>query len=160
MKKRCLCPTHEAFERYAGRGITICERWINSFENFLSDMGCRPEGTTLERIDNDKGYFPVNCEWATPKKQAANMRSNILLTIDGVTRTLPAWAAISGVRGTIIKQRHYFGWEDKLAVFTPSKANPPERKEARRRGISAARAVLAAKGNWKYGPRQVEAPCL
>lgn len=74
MKKRCTEPNHEKYPNYGGRGITVCERWMHSFENFLEDMGERPEGTTLDRKENDKGYFPDNCRWATPLEQRHNQR--------------------------------------------------------------------------------------
>jgi hypothetical protein len=74
MISRTTNPKIPRFADYGGRGITVCDRW-KSFESFLADMGPRPPGMTIERVDNDRGYFPKNCKWATPKEQRANQRS-------------------------------------------------------------------------------------
>lgn len=84
MVARCTKVYNPAYPRYGGRGITVCDRWLgkDGFVNFLADMGERPEGLTLERIDNSKGYSPENCTWATYKQQAANTRHVTLSDAD------------------------------------------------------------------------------
>lgn len=82
MKRRCFDPKVRQYRYYGGRGITVCERWMK-FENFLADMGEVPPGMSLDRIDNNKGYEPDNCRWATKTEQSRNRRNNVKVTVDG-----------------------------------------------------------------------------
>ncbi len=74
MKQRCFNANNRHYKDYGGRGITVCQRWLSNFSQFLEDMGPRPDGYSLDRIDNDKGYSPGNCKWSTPLEQAHNRR--------------------------------------------------------------------------------------
>ena len=95
-KKRCKSPSCKGYPDYGGRGITFCDRWLD-FSNFLEDMGERPDGMTLERIDNSKGYCLENCKWATRKEQGSNKRNNVLVTAFGKTQTIPQWSDETGL---------------------------------------------------------------
>ena len=93
MKQRCYDKKSLRYKNYGGRGIKVCDRWLNSFENFLEDMGVRPDGNfTLDRVDVDGDYCPENCRWADAKTQANNMTTNVRRTYNGVTHTLKEWS--------------------------------------------------------------------
>lgn len=100
MRQRCTRPTHPQYADYGGRGITVCERWA-SFENFLQDMGEPAAGLSLDRIDNDKGYSPENCRWATASVQASNKRKQ-LVAYRGQLYTRAELAAQLGVPYTTL----------------------------------------------------------
>jgi hypothetical protein len=121
MRTRCFNPRAKDYERYGGRGITICDRW-NSFENFLGDMGERPSPQhTLDRIDVNGNYESGNCRWATPLEQANNRYDNIILTIDGVDLTLRNAVRRAGSVISISQARKRIrkGWPHSEAVSTP-----------------------------------------
>lgn len=120
MLSRCLNPNAPHYADYGGRGITVCERW-REFSNFYADMGAKPPGLTLERIDNDKGYSPENCRWATREEQARNRRSNRLITYEGVTATLAETARRVGMGVTTLRGRLDAGWSVEEAITKPSR---------------------------------------
>jgi hypothetical protein len=97
MKMRCTNPAETSYPRYGGRGITVCERWMNSFENFYRDMGAKPKGRySVDRIQNDLGYGPMNCRWATDLEQVNNRSNTKLATINGITKPVKQWCAELG----------------------------------------------------------------
>src|ERR1035438_6160644 len=121
MRSRCLQPTNKAWYRYGGRGIKICERWMK-FDNFLSDMGPKPNGMTLDRFpDNNGDYKPENCRWATYKEQNNNRRDNQLLTVGSMTLSFGAWAVCIGMNGSTLSGRLKHGWSISRAFNTPVK---------------------------------------
>lgn len=106
MRVRCRNPNCNVWHLYGGRGITICERW-ESFENFVADMGIRPPGTTLDRVDNDGNYEPGNCRWATARQQRANQRPVAL--INAGPCSMPDCEYQARCRG--LCNRHYSRWK-------------------------------------------------
>lgn len=121
MRQRCENPNNKDWGRYGGRGITVCERW-QTFAAFRADMSPRPDGTTLERIDNDVPYAPANCRWATRKEQARNTARSLLLTVDGVTRSAVEWGERNPdprLTGQRIAVRVGKGWSAERAVTEP-----------------------------------------
>ncbi len=120
MKQRCLNPKNADYPDYGGRGITICDRWMNSFENFLADMGPRPEGMTIERVEVNGGYAPENCVWASYHAQSRNTSRNIKVAFQGKTQCLKDWAAELGMDFYTLRGRLKAGWSVQDAFTKPS----------------------------------------
>ena len=110
MKSRCLSKTCPDYPNYGGRGITICQRWLDSYYYFYNDMGPRPSTEhTLERIDNSKGYSKENCQWATQKEQCNNRRTNVMIELEGEVKTITEWAEKFGIDPMLARDRYYRG---------------------------------------------------
>jgi hypothetical protein len=121
MRNRCNNPNDSHYHRYGGRGIKICDRW-NNFELFLLDMGSRPSPSLqIDRIDNDKGYSPGNCRWATPSEQQRNTSRTHFITMEGQTRCLTEWAEIKGINPKTVRGRLSKGLSYAEAFNTPVK---------------------------------------
>lgn len=105
MVARCHNERAPNYHKYGGRGIMVCERWRASFAAFLADMGPRPPGTSIDRVNGNGGYGPDNCRWATPSQQNSNRRSARMLTINGATETLTEWARRAGISDTAMLYR-------------------------------------------------------
>lgn len=132
MRSRCYSPSSKQYKDYGGRGITVCAEWRNDFNQFVQDMGPRPEGFTLERKNNNKGYSLGNCKWASRKEQQRNRRNTIKLVIDGREFRAADLADINGVKPDTIVARHRRGFsflkiiqKDRLPEVTSNR-----RKEA------------------------------
>jgi len=121
MKTRCTNERAPAFPDYGGRGISVCPQWSDSFVAFVADMGECPDGLTIERLDNNRGYEPGNCVWATRQVQNRNKRTTRMLTADGLTLSVAEWAERSGVKLKTICQRLRIGWSEQDAATLPTR---------------------------------------
>lgn len=138
MKQRCINPKDSTYSKYGGRGITVCERWLESFENFFADMGPRPEGCQIDRIDNDGPYCPENCQWADRKAQCRNRRNSRRITHNGKTATIAEWSEVTGIPYfTLIRRVKHYGWSPEKALTTPVDT----RKSNRRKNLQEVRNV-------------------
>ncbi len=119
MKDRCFNSNNKRYADYGGRGIAVCDKWVNSFENFFADMGERPEpkeNYSLDRIDNSLGYSPENCKWSTREEQMMNRRNTVYLTLfyesTLQTKTIKEWSEVTGISASVIIARKRRGWLD------------------------------------------------
>ena len=120
MKQRCFNPNNGSYANYGARGIKVCDRWLNSFENFYTDMGPRPSSHhTVERKDNNGNYEPDNCVWDTRTIQANNTRKNHLITFNGKTQTLAQWARELELPISNIAARVQMKWSPEKIFSTP-----------------------------------------
>ena len=120
MKQRCFGKNSKDYERYGGRGITICKEWLNyaNFHSWAISKGYA-DNLTIERSNNNGSYEPANCKWVLPKFQARNRRNNHLLSLEGETLTIAEWAEIMDVDRGVIEQRLMRGWSVKKTLTTP-----------------------------------------
>lgn len=127
MKQRCLNPNAPNYKFYGGRGITICARWLNSFEKFLADIGERPDKNhSLDRINSNGNYEPTNCRWIVKKEQQRNKRDNRNFTINGQTKCLSEWCEIYNTTFALVKGRIKNRWKILDAL-----TEPPDRHRTR-----------------------------
>jgi hypothetical protein len=125
MKARCYIPNNPGYADYGGRGVIVCDRWLESFENFLEDMGPRPPRHSIDRIDVNGNYEPGNCRWADHKTQARNKRSTRYVTAFGRTKCLADWQDETGISGRLISERiGTLGWSPERALTEPSRGKP------------------------------------
>jgi hypothetical protein len=120
MIARCTNPTNTHYYLYGGRGITVCEKW-KTFSNFLQDMGVKPTGLSLDRIDNSLPYSPENCRWATVKEQARNKRNNKFITHMGMTKCVSEWAEYLNIKQSSLNWRLQQGIDPIEALTKPFK---------------------------------------
>lgn len=119
-KQRCYNPNNKRFHHYGGRGIKMCDRWLNSYPNFIADMGPRPSPNhSIDRINNDGNYDPQNCQWRTTTEQNNNFSANRRITFQGVKRNLTQWEKKLNFPRELIASRLKLGWTVEEALTTP-----------------------------------------
>lgn len=129
MIARCTDPEHHNFHQYGGRGIAVCQRWLDSSSAFIEDMGPRPAGATLERIDNNGGYSPENCRWASRGEQNRNRRNNVHVTYRGERMIVTDACRAAGLPLVAVLKRLARGWSEEDALTIPaSRSNPRPRR--------------------------------
>lgn len=120
MHARCENPNHKYYANYGGRGITVCDEWSEyvTFRDWAIEAGYG-DNLTIDRIDVNGNYSPKNCRWATIREQQNNKRTNHLICLDGVSRTISEWSEMLGIRKTTLRMRLASGWDERKALLTP-----------------------------------------
>jgi len=150
LRRRCLNANDPEYPNYGARGIFVCERWLNDFDAFVEDMGPRPEGTSIERIDVNGNYDKQNCVWATPKQQGRNRRNNVFIEIEGERKTAAEWAEISGVPKNTLHWRLKKGVRGKEILRITEKPKPKEHGTFRMYVHGRCRCVECTRANRDY----------
>jgi hypothetical protein len=120
IKSRCLNKNNRQYKDYGGRGILICPRWLESYRYFCEDMGKKPSPQhSIERLENDKGYYKENCKWATRVEQNRNRRNNTNLELNGKIKTLQEWSEEYNINRATLKSRLKSGLSLQDALNTP-----------------------------------------
>jgi site-specific DNA-cytosine methylase len=131
MRLRCHEPTNPAYKDYGGRGIEVCERWRDSPQAFLDDMGPKPSPKhEIDRIDNSKGYSPENCRWVTRSENSRNRRSNRWIEYHGQRKTIAEWSEITGIPHDTLIKRLEAGWDAARTIETPKRPMRSPRRNA------------------------------
>ena len=110
MKSRCTNPNNASYHRYGGRGISICDYWLNDFRNFLNDMGIKPKDSNIDRVDNDGNYCKENCRWVTPIINQRNKSTNRIIKYNGEEKTVSEWAELIGITRQGLRYRLEVGY--------------------------------------------------
>jgi len=145
MIQRCHNPSNASWHLYGERGIRVCDRWRESFVNFYKDMGERPEGMSLDRINNDGSYAPDNCRWATATTQARNHRGCVFIEYMGKRQTIAEWAEETGIDARTLRSRYRRGLSTEQ-IFSKTMFNQHQARPG-----SKSRLVGASpyRGKWK-----------
>lgn len=125
LRNRCHNSTYSGFQKYGARGITVSDRWFNSFHDFMTDVGPRPSVIhSLDRIDDSRVYGPGMVRWATPEEQARNRTNNIHVTFGGETKLLQNWCEETGTSYSTVYGRIHRGWSPEAALYLPPHTRP------------------------------------
>ena len=120
MRNRCNSKKGKDYRNYASKGITVCDEWkdFNTFFEWAINNGYHPS-KSIDRIDGNKGYSPDNCRWATAKMQANNIKTNVIITYNGESHTIPKWSQITNIPSYVIRNRRNYGWNVERILTTP-----------------------------------------